>query len=407
MKTLPIFKLLLLVNIILFCSSFSVFGADTYVMDFSNKLSEAEKAILEKRCEWFEEELGIDLFISIEGGSTESSSNNISLNENDEGLLLYIDSDNNYVNLIPYGSLANQFSEDICGEINYIANEHIEEMSIFKGCQSAIINIENIISSCELVNNKLGYMPSVIDNADILSESEEEELIAMLDGIREQYKMDVAVFTDPIMSGDTVTEAADDIFDYYFYGIGKGDDGILLYISQDPREYWFTTHGHGVVVFNDENLRYMDDMVLSYLKNNNYYGAVKEFAEISQMLLSDKNHTLDSVRLSAGDYDTSLYSEEISSDGDLSNIIMLSIIIIPFILAVILTLIKLFSMNTAVSQKNAHNYIQENSFKIKESNDLLLHSVVTKTEKPKETISSSTTHTSSSGRSHGGSGGKY
>ena len=59
----------------------------------------------------------------------------------------------------------------------------------------------------------------------------------------------------------------------------------------------------------------------------------------------------------------------------------------------------------------ANSYIKENSLNVTRSEDQFLYSTVNKTAKAKETSSSSSggssTHTSSSGRTHGGTGGKF
>ena len=52
----------------------------------------------------------------------------------------------------------------------------------------------------------------------------------------------------------------------------------------------------------------------------------------------------------------------------------------------------------------AANYVKPGSMNISVSRDLFLYSRITKTERPKE---SSGTHTSSSGRTHGGRGGSF
>ena len=61
-------------------------------------------------------------------------------------------------------------------------------------------------------------------------------------------------------------------------------------------------------------------------------------------------------------------------------------------------------MKTAVENDYASNYVKPGSLKINASRDLFLYSRITKTEKTK---SGSETHTSSSGRTHGGRGGSF
>jgi len=61
-------------------------------------------------------------------------------------------------------------------------------------------------------------------------------------------------------------------------------------------------------------------------------------------------------------------------------------------------------MRTSFDTDYAANYIKPGSMRIDASRDLFLYSRVIKTERPKE---SSGTHTSSSGRTHGGRGGSF
>ena len=65
---------------------------------------------------------------------------------------------------------------------------------------------------------------------------------------------------------------------------------------------------------------------------------------------------------------------------------------------------KLKKMKTAEENDYAANYVKPGSMKLSVSRDLFLYSRITKTERPK---SSSGTHTSSSGRTHGGRGGSF
>lgn len=65
---------------------------------------------------------------------------------------------------------------------------------------------------------------------------------------------------------------------------------------------------------------------------------------------------------------------------------------------------KLCAMKTAVKEDYAGNYMKPNSMNLDFSRDIFLYSTVTKTEKTK---SDSGSHTSSSGRSHGGRGGSF
>ena len=97
---------------------------------------------------------------------------------------------------------------------------------------------------------------------------------------------------DPICDNAALLSAAaeqtaDDIYDSKGYGSGAGADGILLYISADPRNYCITTCGSALDIFYDANLEYIEDNVLAFLKENDYLSAVSVYAECVQEILED------------------------------------------------------------------------------------------------------------------------
>jgi uncharacterized protein len=84
--------------------------------------------------------------------------------------------------------------------------------------------------------------------------------------------------------------------------------------------------------------------------------------------------------------------------------VIIAALLIPLLVALILMKKKLKKMKTVVENDYAANYVKPGSMKLSVSRDLFLYSRITKTERPK---SSSGTHTSSSGRTHGGRGGSF
>ena len=68
------------------------------------------------------------------------------------------------------------------------------------------------------------------------------------------------------------------------------------------------------------------------------------------------------------------------------------------------------NMNTKRRQYDAGEYVKSDSFSIPVRQDIFLYSNVTKTRRPENNSTGkggSSVHTSSSGRSHGGRGGKF
>lgn len=232
--------------------------------------------------------------------------------------------------------------------------------------------------------------PSIVDDAEYLMQSELSYLSKELDNVRKKYDFEVAIYTESNMTSDTAEESADDIYDYQGYGAGENDDGILLYICSDTREYHFTTHGKGLEYFNSNGLKYLESKVVPYLSEDDYYEAFEIFIETTDELLQ--------MAKDGKPYDKKQYSTKYLIG------VIIAALLIPLLVAYLMMNKKLKKMKTAEENDYAANYIKPGSLKINASRDLFLYSRITKTEKAK---SSSGTHTSSSGRTHGGSGGSF
>lgn len=252
--------------------------------------------------------------------------------------------------------------------------------------------IINILSCFNGVSAEL--MPPVTDNAGYLDAEQVTQLSAILDELRQKYGMDVVIYTEENMSGQTAEETADDIYDYGGYGIGDSYDGIMLYLSANPRKYAISTCGNGQIIFNHNAVSYIEDKILPYLRNDDYSEAFSEYAAAAAEILNPE---------ADGSEYTADYGDEPLTYGDIA-IIAVGAIIISAIIALIMTLVKVHKMNSARKQDYAFNYLKENGVNINHSQDLYLYSNVVRTEKPRD---DDNTHTSSSGRSHGGSSGSY
>ena len=232
--------------------------------------------------------------------------------------------------------------------------------------------------------------PPITDSVGYLTEEQNKELSARLDKIREQYNFDIVFVSEDRISAYDAQAAADDIYDYNGYGYGENYDGILFYIADSERKYHFSVCGSGETIFNENGLKYLEKMVVPFLKEDNYYAAVKSYADHTEELL------------------------EMAAEGKPFNkrqhsmkyilCVVAGALLLPLILAYFMMHKKLCAMKTAVKEDYAGNYMKPNSMNLDFSRDIFLYSTVTKTEKPK---SDSGSHTSSSGRSHGGRGGSF
>lgn len=240
-------------------------------------------------------------------------------------------------------------------------------------------------------------LPRLVDDAHLLSEYEYQSLLAKLDEISERQQFDIAIVTTGSLGGYDSDEYADDFYDYNGYGMGGNDSGILLLISMEERDWAISTHGFGITVFTDAGQEYLVNQFIGDLSDGNYADAFNKFADISESFIIQAK--------SEKPYDNSNIPK--SPPPPYLPVITTTIgIVIAFIITGIMRMqLKSVSMQTA-----AGSYIKNNSLKIAESKDVFLYANLSKTKIQKAQSSSSSgssTHRSSSGRSHGGSKGKF
>lgn len=242
--------------------------------------------------------------------------------------------------------------------------------------------------------------PVLVDEANYLTHDEGMEISSMLNNIRNTYNIDAAVVIVNSIGGKTVEEYADDYYDYNGYGMGADDDGILLLISKNPRKYHITTYAAGIKIFNDSALDYMAENIESHLRNEDYYGACGVFAEMAESFVDSY--------INGAEYEQ--YSEYIHTENAYASVgALIYVLPIALIFAIIMTVKAYRGMNTARTPADANLYVKYGSMHITKSNDIFLYSNVTKTKIESSSGGSggSSTHRSSSGRTHGGRGGSY
>ncbi|MBQ8828361.1 MAG: TPM domain-containing protein [Clostridia bacterium] len=237
----------------------------------------------------------------------------------------------------------------------------------------------------------------VIDDADILSDSEEEDLLDYADSVSEEYEFDIVIVTTGSLGGKSPMSYADDYFDYNGYGYGDTTDGILFLVSMEDRDWWMSTSGYGITAFTDAGLEYIDEQVIDYLNDGDYKEAFDEFIRICDDFLEQAEK--------GEPYDYSNLPKEL-----LSWLWIPGSILIGLVIAFICVGVMKSKLRTVRSQPAANSYVKAGSMQLREQRDLFLYRTVTKRPKPKNSGSGSggsRTHSSSSGSSHGGRGGKF
>lgn len=220
--------------------------------------------------------------------------------------------------------------------------------------------------------------PLLIDNADLLTESEEANISSRLKEIHKTYSVDLVIVTVDSTKGKTPEAFADDYFDYNGYGVGESRDGALLLIDIGGRKWHISTCGSCIDSYSDYGIEYIGECMGESLTEGNY-------AEAFEIFINESEYYL---------------------DGSIGFFPCLIIALFAgLLIALIVTLIMRGQLKTVRPQYSASDYVKRNSLNITEAYEIFLYRNVTRIARPKQ--SGSSTHFSSSGTRHGGGGGSF
>ena len=228
------------------------------------------------------------------------------------------------------------------------------------------------------------------DNAGLLTTYQQEQLQNTLQQLSSRHQMDIVIVTVDSLNGKSATVFADDYFDYNGYGWGDDYRGILLLISMEQRDWAISTCGYAMQVFTDDGLDYIANQILPALSDGAYADAFATFASLCDTFL---------VQAATGEpSDNNTLPKEPFSLLWIPGALLIGLVIAAIVVAIMKNQLK-----SVRSQSAARDYLRKGSLQLRICNDLFLYRTVTKTPKPKNNSS----HSGSSGRSHGGASGKF
>lgn len=284
------------------------------------------------------------------------------------------------------------FTEEIIDVLSQVYNSN---ESYFGGVLGYFESVEEILENGN-ANNTVSEnkdetefapvertLPLVVDNADILTDSEEAELGTKLNNLTETYKTEVAVVTVSDLEGKSPEAYADDYYDYNGYGYGDNDDGLLVVYKpgeEGERKLHITTHGTAIDAFSDEKINDVLYEMKDLCVAEEYAEAFNAYADKCEEILIDA-----------------------STPPTVHWFWIPVCFAVGFVLSFIISGIIVASLKSVRSKANAKDYVREGSMYVNRQQDIFLYSNVSKTA-IKEDKDTSSTHTSSSGREHGGGG---
>ncbi len=267
-------------------------------------------------------------------------------------------------------------------------------------CTSALIGGAPLLATPVLAEESSKVSKDyVVDNADLLTQTEENELSEKLQDISDELQFDVVVVTTNSTGSKTATEYADDYFDYNGYGRGSNNDGALFLVDMGDRNWAISTSGYGIEAIVDSALDDMEEEIVPYLKSGDYDGAFNEFADLTYDIVNDAKN--------GKSYSNSTTSTTKNHKNIGTNLIVA--FSIGAGISLIIILVYRSKLKPVKCQKEAKEYIVPGSFNLRRSDDVFLYFNITKVPIPKNNDSddSGSFHSSSSGSSHGGSSGSF
>ena len=242
----------------------------------------------------------------------------------------------------------------------------------------------------------------VYDDAGLFTKAEKELLEQSIAELTGEMNMDFVVLTATDKEGKTQAEYADDFYDENDFGTGEDRSGLLFMIDMESRDCYISTSGDMIDYLTDARIAQIlqyDDRLWELLSAGNYAGAARRVMNEVQEYYVEGPETVPEKRY---------------------NPLMAAV---AAVIGALAGLGKSRSIRSEYGMKNEKRqamqstkaYMATTNFAFNQSADDLLNTIVTRIPLPApakissggsrgSSYSGSSTHTSSSGRTHGGGG---
>lgn len=235
----------------------------------------------------------------------------------------------------------------------------------------------------------------IVDEAGLLTAQEEEILEASARNIVDAYQMDVVIVVVNSLGNQTAREFADNYYDNNGYGIGSDASGVLFLFSIEYGDWYISTCGEAIYALTDYGIDDLFSDISDDLSNDRYFDAFTLYLH----LLPDYFEAYQNGN-----------PIDIGNRGEPEVMDMIQILLISLLIGAVVGGIVLLvlrgMMQTAKAQSAATDYMVNGSYNLHHLRDYFLYSRVSKVRRSESSSGGSRTHRSSSGRSHGGRGGR-
>lgn len=267
----------------------------------------------------------------------------------------------------------------------------------------------------------------VYDYADILTDSEEAYLNELAESESGKYGISIVVLTEDGIDGANPMMYAADFYDYG----GFRDDGIILFLEMEERDWQIVNTGMLMDVVEDYELDYFADHAVTWFSKGDYKTGFEQYIVITSALLDYSingaftgEYALNGYDPNGSYYDDPYYDDEYDHyyDDSSDEGVGITYYVVAFGVALLVAFLVCSGfksqLNSAVKKSGAADYFNRDNADITLSTDRFLYSRTTKVRKPSENNNSrggsggrsgggTRSFSGSSGRSHSGGGGKF
>ena len=225
----------------------------------------------------------------------------------------------------------------------------------------------------------------VTDEADILTDEEDLELEALLQGISEEHNIGVYLiavddYTD--YGEGSVYEVTYGLYHEYTMGKGEERNGVMLLLSMEQRDFATFVYGADAqYAFSDYALQQLEEEFLPHFGENDWYAGFKTYAE------------------TCGEYLAKAAAGEPVEEG--KGMTYLIVIGVSFLISLIVATILKAGMKSVEANREADAYIAR-ELNLTMNSDQFTHTTKTRTKIESDSDSDSKAH--SGGGGHGRSG---
>lgn len=243
---------------------------------------------------------------------------------------------------------------------------------------------------------------SVYDDAQLLTEGERNALNEEIAVLREKSDWNIYAVSTVNAEGKSATAYADDFFDMHS---PEQEDGVVLLIDMDNREITISTCGEAV--------SYLTDKRIDSILDDAYYDVSNEAYEACFLTMIDGVTDAYKAGVPSGQYEYDTETGKVSRHHSVSwlELLIAVVLAVGSGAAVYIIVVGRYRMHFGNYQYDFH---ENGTVELQKKEDHFINEITTHRRIPKPTNSGSghsggrsSTHTSSSGRSHGGGSRKF